>query len=677
MGGGASRHTAQTVHLSDPVELGGGPAAVDIKSQSLWDVTSEPQSPHTPVSAKGNGDFSRRLSAGGKSESRSWTSPKNRRESASDMRIGREQRRRSIELDGKMAVLSEHVRKGNLDAAKMVVSQIEGLPLRAKTFDDITWKQDKQEWLQHDALGWGASIDNAANLNQDNNQLEHSDSLAAQEFDMILSTSNAMPYRKINPVHAFRTDTPVHFQKEWGTSIAPEGGFVIANRDGDLYANSAEEFESTYAAVPGADEGIYRKKGVVLAKCVPHPFRLANVTSGHLALGKANDFVVQSSGPDKELQYIISAADFHANYTPASPLVAEDGAAHSKSSLSAVEILKSVDDEVWDFLRAHVSDWDLDLFELSRMTPTRCPLFILAHHLFFERLSLVSDLGVQTKLFASFLAEVDNTYLPVCYHNSLHAADVLHGAFYMCETSSNANLIPAAERFAFLIAAMCNNIAHPGTSNQFQVDSHAAIATKFNDSSVLENFHAGLTFRILHKDAYRGMLPDAEALDPRMLRVVVIKTILATDLAESERYFGEWDHRTALGRDGPEAEDKFSLDNMNDRILWMQMALKCADISHPTKARSLHLRWSEMTRLEFADQGSKEEILNIPHRFTLTTDPIAVAKSQAGFIRFIVYPCYSRFCTQADQGNFWMSRLRDQESRWNAAAAAAQSLEPL
>lgn len=262
-----------------------------------------------------------------------------------------------------------------------------------------------------------------------------------------------------------------------------------------------------------------------------------------------------------------------------------------------------------------VMSWDFDIFSLSHES-RHWPLFHLAHHIFFERLNIIEKLGINGDLFCDFLAEVDDAYLPVAYHNSLHGADVLHGCFVMNARTTLSQHITSGELFSFLVAAMCHDLSHPGTNNMFQIDSQSKIALKYNDVSVLENFHIGVTFELLSKDKYAEMFPkisdeddvtddqkDVEILDAILFRKIVIQTILATDLAERERYYRDWDYRVLKKRNLNLATHR------TDRILYMKMIIKCCDLKHPSLKREAHLKWSAMVNEEFIQQAFKEDEL--------------------------------------------------------------------
>ena len=51
------------------------------------------------------------------------------------------------------------------------------------------------------------------------------------------------------------------------------------------------------------------------------------------------------------------------------------------------------------------------------------------------------------------------------------------------------------------MASLCHDVNHPGLNNAYLTLTKDKLALKFNDSSVLENMHANLTFRILNKES--------------------------------------------------------------------------------------------------------------------------------------------------------------------------------
>ena len=50
---------------------------------------------------------------------------------------------------------------------------------------------------------------------------------------------------------------------------------------------------------------------------------------------------------------------------------------------------------------------------------------------------------------------------------------------------------------AVLTSALCHDLQHPGYNNSFQCNARTKIALRYNDISVLENYHASIAFQLL------------------------------------------------------------------------------------------------------------------------------------------------------------------------------------
>lgn len=71
---------------------------------------------------------------------------------------------------------------------------------------------------------------------------------------------------------------------------------------------------------------------------------------------------------------------------------------------------------------------------------------------------------------------------------------------------------------------------HPGLSNGFLVNSVDEMALLYNDQSVLENHHVAQTFLLL-RDEDLNILKNFNWADYRKIREIIIKMVLATDMA--------------------------------------------------------------------------------------------------------------------------------------------------
>ena len=67
------------------------------------------------------------------------------------------------------------------------------------------------------------------------------------------------------------------------------------------------------------------------------------------------------------------------------------------------------------------------------------------------------------------------------YHNSTHAADVLHAACYFLEQSNVKEMLDSLDVAAVLVAAVVHDINHPGKTNSFLCSSGDDLAILYND----------------------------------------------------------------------------------------------------------------------------------------------------------------------------------------------------
>ncbi|GBG27136.1 cAMP-specific 3',5'-cyclic phosphodiesterase [Hondaea fermentalgiana] len=172
-----------------------------------------------------------------------------------------------------------------------------------------------------------------------------------------------------------------------------------------------------------------------------------------------------------------------------------------------------------------LESWDLDILSLSEDHLVGCSLAIL------EKFQVLDRYGVKAATAQAFVEEVRKNYLPNPYHNFAHGVSVLHGSSMMLHKGIF-KLLKASDVLALLVGALCHDLGHPGTNNDFQISSGSSLAILYNDISVLENFHASKTFQILQKDACNifAEMPGREARQE--VRETIVKAILSTDISK-------------------------------------------------------------------------------------------------------------------------------------------------
>ncbi|NXE24433.1 PDE8B phosphodiesterase, partial [Ardeotis kori] len=86
------------------------------------------------------------------------------------------------------------------------------------------------------------------------------------------------------------------------------------------------------------------------------------------------------------------------------------------------------------------------------------------------------------------------------YHNSTHAADVLHATAFFLGKERVKGSLGHLDEVAALIAATIHDVDHPGRTNSFLCNAGSELAVLYNDMAVLESHHTALAFQLTTKD---------------------------------------------------------------------------------------------------------------------------------------------------------------------------------
>jgi len=209
------------------------------------------------------------------------------------------------------------------------------------------------------------------------------------------------------------------------------------------------------------------------------------------------------------------------------------------------------------------------------------------------------------------------------------------------------------------VASLCHDIGHPGRNNAFFINVCDPIAVIYNDQSVLENYHASLTFEILNIDEFALFADDDENLY-RQYRETIVKLILATDM----KFHFEAISQFKVRRRAPE----FSISKNDDKWIIAKMCIKAADLSHGALEWSQHYEWSLLVTEEFYLQGDEEARLGLPKSPMCDREKnYTLCKGQVGFLRFVVEPLFMELNAIDTDGiveSMCLTRLKDNAEAW-------------
>ncbi|KAH6570308.1 hypothetical protein BASA60_007797 [Batrachochytrium salamandrivorans] len=277
-----------------------------------------------------------------------------------------------------------------------------------------------------------------------------------------------------------------------------------------------------------------------------------------------------------------------------------------------------------------IDTWEFDIFELERVTGGH-PLYYLGMALF-EVYNFQAGFNVEESVMRTFLRKVESCYRRNSYHNSTHAADVMHSLHYFLTVLGLSELITSEDAFACIIAAAIHDVDHPGFNNAFMIATASPAAIRYNDASVLEHHHTSKGFDIMLTEpgcnVLGGLAPDRY----KALRASIISMVLATDMTSHFEYIAKFKNK--INGAGLEFNDP------KDRQLCMEIAIKCGDINNAAKSLPLCTQWAANIMEEFFKQGDEERKRGLPISMFMDRQTTVISKCQVGFIDYIVLPLY-------------------------------------
>uniref|UniRef100_H3D0H2 Phosphodiesterase n=1 Tax=Tetraodon nigroviridis TaxID=99883 RepID=H3D0H2_TETNG len=283
-----------------------------------------------------------------------------------------------------------------------------------------------------------------------------------------------------------------------------------------------------------------------------------------------------------------------------------------------------------------VSRWGIDIFKIAEYSGRR-PLTVTMYTIFQER-ELLKSFKIPVDTFITFMMTLEDHYhADVAYHNNIHAADVVQSTHVLLSTPALEAVFTDLEILAALFASAIHDVDHPGVSNQFLINTNSELALMYNDSSVLENHHLAVGFKLLQEDNC-DIFQNLSKKQRQSLRKMVIDMVLATDMSKHMNLLA--DLKTMVETKKVTSLGVLLLDNYSDRIQVLQNMVHCADLSNPTKPLELYRQWTDRIMVEFFTQGDRERDKGMEISPMCDKQNASIEKNQVGFIDYIVHPLW-------------------------------------
>ena len=281
---------------------------------------------------------------------------------------------------------------------------------------------------------------------------------------------------------------------------------------------------------------------------------------------------------------------------------------------------------------------------------------------------------VNISRFESFLNKIKVGYdfmLP--YHNEIHAADVLNTSHVIAMLSNVQTEMDLTilDLTGFFIATIIHDYKHPGLNNNYHINKQTELSLKYNDISVLENYHISCAFKVITQKN-SNIFCDIQNEEYRVVRKRIIECVLATDMAKHakdvarlkiklENYKNSQINESYLVNLIRETSEESKFDRQQEVLNFF---IHCADISNPSKSTEICKKWTDLVLKEFFEQGDLEKKSNLPVSFLCDRSTTNIPKSQIGFINNIVTPCFVLLNQIAPKLSFFLDNLKTNGKYW-------------
>ncbi|XP_040841876.1 high affinity cAMP-specific and IBMX-insensitive 3',5'-cyclic phosphodiesterase 8B isoform X2 [Ochotona curzoniae] len=312
--------------------------------------------------------------------------------------------------------------------------------------------------------------------------------------------------------------------------------------------------------------------------------------------------------------------------------------------------------------------WDFNIFELEAVTHKR-PLVYLGLKVF-SRFGVCEFLNCSETTLRAWLQVIEaNYHSSNAYHNSTHAADVLHATAFFLGKERVKGSLDHLDEVAALIAATVHDVDHPGRTNSFLCNAGSELAVLYNDTAVLESHHTALAFQLTVKDTKCNIFKNIDRNHYRTLRQAIIDMVLATEMTKHfehvNKFVNSINKPLAAETEGSDCECGLTGRNLpENQTLIRRMMIKCADVANPCRPLDLCIEWAGRISEEYFAQTDEEKRQGLPVVMPVfDRSTCSIPKSQISFIDYFITDMFDAWDAFAHLPAL-MQHLADNYKHW-------------
>lgn len=283
----------------------------------------------------------------------------------------------------------------------------------------------------------------------------------------------------------------------------------------------------------------------------------------------------------------------------------------------------------------------------------------------FDIFDINQTFGVTNEKLYRFLSEIRDNYKKVPYHNWRHAVDVMQFVAFEILVSGCNTVLSKFEIFAILVACLCHDVGHDGFTNAFNEKAETPLGLLFKNQSVMETHHCSVSIGILSKEEC-NIFSKLSPPEYKNMWILIIRLILATDMAKHFDIIKDVNQRVDNG--------EFDLQkNENDRYSFLEILIKCGDVSNVSRPFELANKWCDVLCEEFFRQGDLEQASGMEYTSPLNDRAhLDKPKSQIGFYNAVCLPLFQTAAKIMPKLQCNVDQVQSNLAQWKAEIESKQ-----
>lgn len=278
----------------------------------------------------------------------------------------------------------------------------------------------------------------------------------------------------------------------------------------------------------------------------------------------------------------------------------------------------------------------------------------------FTDLDILRRFKIQERTVVRFILTVRRAYRNVPYHNWVHAWTVAHFSYTLLKQTNAREYLSDLEVFVLLVACLCHDVDHRGTSNSFQLISQSLLASLYSSAgSVLEQHHFAQTMCVLNSEDC-NIFESLTEQEYRESLDLLHNLILATDLANHFKLDKEIDVMIT---------NSVNKDNTRHVFMLMSLMMTTSDLSDQTKPWESARIVADLLYAEFFAQGDSEKKMGCKPAKDMDREQARIPDLQVGFLRTVIEPIYRKLSLLFPQVKVVMKNIHDNMDNWQTMAS--------